>query len=371
MNMDVNDNHIDWDKLLDIIERSEANPGSLNDEELAMLSAAREMHVRLNMDKFSAQDGWLDFIQKRDRQKHTYNINISRWLVAASALLIIGLGIWRLSSKKTPLQNMAVAPVEKIKLKRSNGVVLVLGDSSKTMQDNAVHIQSDSSSVTYTATGDQQAAVIFDTLEVPRGRSYALQLPDGTHVSLNASSRLIFPEAFNGAKREVYVEGETFFDVKHDAQHPFVVHAGKVSMTVLGTAFNVNTLGKSLTTTLVRGKVLVAVENNNVILLPGEQSVYGEDGSLRKQQVDTRLYTAWYYGDLFFDDATLADITGTLARVYDYDFVFDDPSVGAMRFTLDMGKPADIQDVLEQIRKTGSGIAFNVDGRNIKVEKKR
>lgn len=370
MNMDVNDNHIDWDRLLDIIERSEANPDSLNDEELAMLAAAREMRVRLNMDKFSAEDGWLRFTEKRDRQKHTYNINISRWLVAASTLLIIGLGIWRLSSKKTPLQNMAVAPVEKIKLKRSNGAVLVLGDSSKTVQDKAVHIQSDSSSITYTATANRQAAVIFDTLEVPRGRTYALELPDGTRVSLNASSRLVFPEVFNGDKREVYVEGETFFDVKHDALHPFIVHAGNVSMTVLGTAFNVNTLNKDLTTTLIRGKVLVTAQNNSVVLLPGEQSVYN-NGSLRKQQVDTRIYTAWYYGDLFFDDATLADITGTLARVYDYSFVFDDPSMEAMRFTLDMKKPADIEDVLEQIRKTGSGIVFNVDGRNVSVKKKK
>lgn len=372
MNMDVDDNHIDWDKLLDIIERGRENPGMLNDEELAMLAAAGEMRTRLNMDKFSADDGWQRFMEKRDRQKRIHNTNITRWLAAASVLLAVGLSVWWFGTKKKPLQTTAVAPIDNVKLKRANGAVLVLGNGSKTIQDNTVHIQSDSSSVTYmAAAGALPASIVSDTLEVPRGRTYALRLPDGTHVSLNAASRLVFPEAFNGDKREVYVEGEAFFDVQHDARHPFIVHAGKVAMTVLGTAFNVNTLNKNLTTTLVRGKVLVTAENDSVVLLPGEQSVYSENGSLSKRQVDTRLYTAWYYGDLFFDDATLADITGTLARVYDYNFVFEDSSVEAMRFTLDMSKPADIRQALEQIRKTGSGIVFNVNGRNVKVEKKK
>ena len=78
-------------------------------------------------------------------------------------------------------------------------------------------------------------------------------LPDGTIINLNTCSRLTYPESFSGKSREVFLDGEAYFDVAHDKRHPFIVRAGELKIRVLGTKFNVNasTLVPQITATLI------------------------------------------------------------------------------------------------------------------------
>jgi len=202
---------------------------------------------------------------------------------------------------------------------------------------------------------------------VPRGKTYALQLPDGSKVVLNAASSLIFPEAFRGNTRQVYVQGEAFFDIHHDPSSAFIVHAGGAEMKVLGTSFDVNTFNEGLTTTLVSGKLMVSSASDRVILSPGEQSLCNLDGKISKQKVDARLYTAWSHGDLFFDNERLENITENLGRTYDYDFEFRDQSLEDIRLTLDMPKPPSLEEVFKQIQLTGTKLKVNIQGRKVVV----
>jgi ferric-dicitrate binding protein FerR (iron transport regulator) len=256
---------------------------------------------------------------------------------------------------------------DQIVLRRSSGTV-ALGHGSQSLGDSSVLIQADAKGVVYSASKAGQAAtVIYDTLEVPRGKTYQLQLPDGSKVVLNAASRLIFPEAFQGNTRQVYIQGEAFFDIQHDPRSAFIVHAGGAEMKVLGTSFNVNTFNKELTTTLVSGKLMVSSSLEKVILSPGEQSTCNQDGSISKQKVDARLYTAWSHGDLYFDNERLENITENLGRTYDYDFEFRDRSLEDIRLTLDMPKPPSLDEVFKQIQLTGTKLKVNIQGRKVVV----
>lgn len=92
-----------------------------------------------------------------------------------------------------------------------------------------------------------------------------LQLPDGTKVWLSPNSTLNYPAKFNNNERLVTLDGEAFFEVTHDARHPFIIKSGAVSTTVLGTSFNVTAYTKqhTINVTLVTGKVAVALNGNN------------------------------------------------------------------------------------------------------------
>lgn len=105
-----------------------------------------------------------------------------------------------------------------------------------------------------------------------------IYLSDGSIVTLNSETTLKYPPSFKGPTREVYLNGEAFFDVAKDHQHPFIVHAGKMSIKVLGTAFNVKSYKNDIAseTTLIRGAIEVTLADrpsDRIILKPNEKLI--------------------------------------------------------------------------------------------------
>ena len=112
--------------------------------------------------------------------------------------------------------------------------------------------------------------------EVHYGKTSQLVLPDGSRVWLNAGSRLVYPGHFSPLRREVSLEGEAFFEVTHNASVPFLVHAGKLTVRVLGTRFNVKAYKEDadIETTLISGKVQVMINDDpdkKITLSPHEK----------------------------------------------------------------------------------------------------
>ena len=107
------------------------------------------------------------------------------------------------------------------------------------------------------------------------GQRKQLQLADGTKVWLGPNSKLNYPSRFTADQRLVSLDGEAFFEVVHDAKHPFIIRTGKVSTTVLGTSFNINAYQQkhTINVTLVSGKVAVALNTKNLIMLPNQQII--------------------------------------------------------------------------------------------------
>ncbi|MEK6552667.1 MAG: FecR domain-containing protein, partial [Bacteroidota bacterium] len=129
---------------------------------------------------------------------------------------------------------------------------------------------------------NQKPAVIsWNEKQTVMGEKYFATLSDGTIITLNADSKLKYPARFTNGTREIYLEGEAFFEVKQDTSRPFIVHSGNISTTVLGTKFNVSAFPneKNIAVSLVEGSVKVSKEEsgtieNIVLLQPDQQLVY-------------------------------------------------------------------------------------------------
>ncbi|NWJ50074.1 MAG: FecR family protein [Bacteroidetes bacterium] len=125
-------------------------------------------------------------------------------------------------------------------------------------------------------------------IETTLGSRAVTTLPDGSRVWLNAGSRLDYNLDFGQKTRIVKLIGEAFFDVKTDSSKPFVVKAGKLAIKAYGTAFNVKAYPEenSITTTLVRGKVVIAGKDNSdkdfaINLKPNDKVAFYNDNSQR------------------------------------------------------------------------------------------
>lgn len=137
-----------------------------------------------------------------------------------------------------------------------------------------------------------------------------IRLPDGSTVLLNEGSKVEYPETFEGT-REVTLTGEAYFDIKPDAARPFIVHSGKISTTVLGTAFNIKAWPeqKQVTVTVTRGKVKVSDDKKTLgLITPNQQIVVNTETHLYKQaQVNADKVIAWKQQYLVLDNISIEE----------------------------------------------------------------
>jgi ferric-dicitrate binding protein FerR (iron transport regulator) len=148
-----------------------------------------------------------------------------------------------------------------------------------------------------------------------------LTLPDGSTVVLQAGSTLDFPAAFNGNTREVSLSGEAYFDIERDATKPFIIHTGKISTTVLGTAFNIKAYPgqHNIVVSVTRGKVKVEDEQKLLaVLTPDQQLNYqSENAMASERKVDANtLVTDWTKQDMVFDESSFTTVAEVLSKRY-------------------------------------------------------
>jgi transmembrane sensor len=178
--------------------------------------------------------------------------------------------------------------------------------------------------------------LVYNTLKIPYGKKFEVQLSDGTIVHLNAGTSLRYPVQFlKNQSRQVYLTGEAYFEVSKDKVHPFTVNTQEVGIEVLGTKFNVNSYTEDLNTdvVLVEGKVSLYKDKktteNQVYLTPGIKG-----SNLRGQQkivtevVNTDYYTAWIKGSLVFKNASFESIIKKLERHYNVTFINKNKALG-------------------------------------------
>lgn len=164
-----------------------------------------------------------------------------------------------------------------------------------------------------------------------KGERKQVALPDGSLVTVNANSELKYPEVFSGAKRDVWMEGEVYFDVMKDAGRPFTVSANGFEVQVLGTKFNVNTKRKAKTVSLESGRVQVSLEDSGdtIQLRPNEELSWDlETGEVVKRNFDVSKTTAWKDNILLLHDLTLEEALRAINEFYGAEFMVSDSVVG-------------------------------------------
>lgn len=170
--------------------------------------------------------------------------------------------------------------------------------------------------------------IIWSENKTQMGQKLILSLPDGSDITLNGDSKLRYPQEFEFDFREVYLEGEAFFDVVHDSSKPFIVYSGNLTTTVLGTKFNVNAFKNSneISVSLVNGKVMVTNKEMNgikgkVLLAPQQKLVYNiKDDFSKVKEFDLIQEVGWKYNVLIFKDEPLNMVFTRLERAYGIKF---------------------------------------------------
>lgn len=175
--------------------------------------------------------------------------------------------------------------------------------------------------------GEERTAVAPEAVMLTRatnpGEKLQLTLEDGTRIWLNSSSSLRYPAHFDKSSRQVYLEGEAYFEVSADSLRPFSVHAGGMTTIVLGTSFNVSTKDRVWNqVSLVEGKLKVSNRQfeTPVWLQAGEMVRYDNArGVQEKNQFDVRGVTGWRNGLILFKKASRDDVLSKLEEWYGVD----------------------------------------------------
>ena len=166
------------------------------------------------------------------------------------------------------------------------------------------------------------------------GEVASVVLPDNTTVWLNSNSTINYPTEFTKKTREVHLEGEAYFDVTKDADHPFIVTAKNYQIKVLGTEFDVNAYSDSASgfhTTLVSGSIEMSMTGENarqpMILLPGQRLSYNaENDKVSVSYVDTQSLTSWRTGRITFYHTSLSDVLMMIGNTFGVRFIINNMS---------------------------------------------
>ena len=309
--------------------------------------------------------------QKKNRRTIKYVVGI-----AASVLVIVGLGIGVLLKDQG---TGAIVPVVQI-LPGTTKATLVLANGSqidltrddlKEVTEQGAFIKNDTTvGLQYDHSDVRIEEPVFHTVKVPIAGEYHFTLPDGTKVWINSDSELTFPVAFSGSNREVFVKGEAYFEVEHDAVHPFIVHANDVAIRVVGTKFNIAAYedDQRVVTTLTQGAVNIEFAGKSAKLIPGRQAIADlQQQTISRRQVEVGMDVSWIKGIFEYENMPLSEIAVQLSRWYDVNFIFSAPEFKERRFTGVVKKYDVLNDVLKIIEKT-TNVSFMINGKDIAVK---
>lgn len=201
------------------------------------------------------------------------------------------------------------------------------------------------------------------TVANPTGKIQAVHLPDNSTVWLNAASELKYSKQFSKT-RNVELEGEAYFEVSHDAGHPFTVTAGDIQTKVLGTSFNIKAYpGEgAATVSLVEGKVEVAGASGVLaVLKPAMQLNFNRQTHMTTTSLlDSNKVLAWKNGMLQFEGESFGNIAKTLERWYGVQFRFADPSIGNCRYYLAARNNTPLNKLLDILTEL-TGMHYSTD----------
>ncbi|PKB16815.1 FecR family protein [Flavobacterium sp. 5] len=276
--------------------------------------------------------------------------------IAASIIVLLSIGFSYRKNFNAPKINPVISSNE-ITLQLENGDIQVISEGKKSqVADADGHIvgNQNGNKIAYdTETSIEK--LVYNTLKIPNGKRFELELSDGTIVHLNSGTTLKYPVKFiAGANRQVFLDGEAFFDVAKDKKHPFIVNADKLNVRVLGTHFNVSSYPEDDLTdvVLVEGSVGMYSANEtfnadkNTILKPGYKGSFNKNNNrINTKEVNTDMYTCWMNGGLAFRDITFNSICKKLERKYDVTIVVKSQKLANEKFNARFGDKS-IEEVL-------------------------
>ncbi|MGH2644267.1 MAG: FecR family protein, partial [Chitinophagaceae bacterium] len=282
-------------------------------------------------------------------------------------------------SNKGSLAGIHILPKGKVaQLILGNGAAVALNGNRKEYitEKDGTKVQNGGDELSYSKSEYHKGQVIYNTLLIPRGGEYAVTLSDGTKVWLNAGSSLHFPTQFGGKEREVFLTGEAYFEVAEDAAHPFIVEAGNMDVTVLGTRFDITSYSDDphQKTILAEGSVRITrngKESESVVLTPGYEAVLSKgENTIQVNPANVTESLAWKNGMFVFDGESLGSLMRKLSRWYDVNVRYEGGVDTMFHFTGRIKRYENITGILDLIELTGK-VSFAVKNHELYVSQNK
>lgn len=203
----------------------------------------------------------------------------------------------------------------------------------------------------------------------------SIELPDGTQVWLNKNSKLEYPKAFDGNERQVYLQGEAFFEVVPNPEKPFIVKSDKVSTRVLGTSFDVKAYkgDETASVSVATGKVEVSkeIEKGSPIritqLTPQQELVINtEKDETYIDIVSTYDIGAWRKEQLVFRNNTYSEVIARLEEHYGVKIALTDRNLNNCRVMANFNEGATLKDVLKLLSISNS-FRYHIEGNQVTI----
>lgn len=352
--------------------------GECSVEEYALINQAYNILIPKNGSEpsLSEYENSKELILKRLQAKNAAirPVQVKLWpklaLSAAIVIAVLGFGLYffnKESSKSEiakPIQAAKVLPGRNgATITLANGKTVALSDLQNGViigKENMVY--ADGSAIEKGSLKLSQVGSL--TASTARGQTYAFTLPDGTKVWLNADSKITFAQPFVKKTRQVFLEGEAYFEVSKNKNVPFVVNSEAQKIEVLGTHFNVSTYkdDEVKLTTLLEGSIAI----NSTLLKPNEQASQ-KHGNISIQAVDASMSIDWIKGKFTCKNEPLVGIMKSIARWYDVDVVFENDQLKQKTFSGSISRYENIASLLEGLKY--AGINSKLEGRQIKIIK--
>ncbi len=346
-------------------------------EKAEIIKSAKNFVKQLNAGETKLHDSdfddmWQYIVQNKKTSKHslkrllTFRISM---LEKVAAVLIIALclgyfvkyteGIFNTSDIQTP-------DVPRITLEMEDGTIKYLDEVSSEVIVDKKGEQIVRKSKTQLAYDDNKSikSLRYNQLTVPYGKKFELLLSDGSQVHLNSGSKLKYPVKFmEGKPRDVFLDGEAFFDVAKDSTRAFTVITNEMNTQVYGTSFNVSSYKNenNTSTVLVEGSIGVYKSNNAkaeppIFVKPGKRAVL-EDGLIYVEKVNISKYIAWKDNKLVFIDDRFDVIAKELERHFNVEIRNQITALNQKTFTGTFTKET-LEDILKVFREH-SGFNFS------------
>jgi len=342
-----------WELFLD--DHSSSKQKMIEAKKIIMLfvtnepvpSYEKKLDVWTSLDRFEKG-------RSRDNGR-TLKIGLSS---AAAVLILVALGnlvylnfnrndaTFLFSSSPDPDHPVLVLP---------NGNQIDLGENDAKVAvlkgQNAIQVNDDSIIGSSVETPDHAR---LNEVIVPFARKSSMVLADGTKVWLNAGSRFAFPTKFEGNKREVFLEGEGYFEVTENPDHPFIIHTQDIEVKVLGTIFGLSAYAADdfVETVLLEGRVQMQEKNNlfgeKVIMTPSQKATYNKT----RKEIDViaeahpEAPVAWVKGWYQFSNESPEKVIKKLERYYNVKF---DYYPGALSSSLPISGKLDLKESLDEV----------------------
>jgi len=340
------------------------NPSTKKEIEHARFLIKGIVHQQKSLTDAEVSALWDKIKQTENFRKRRF-INLKKWSVAASILIVVGISSWlavknNISKiKEINYQTIAIAPTS------GNDIKLILSDQTeKTFSEKEVDLKYNQNGQLETKAGKQfqskdiiknSETLQMNQLFVPRGKRSSIELADGSKLWLNSGSRAIYPVAFNKKTREIFIEGECYLEVAHDALRPFYVVTDQVKVKVLGTIFDISAYKDDdyVTVVLVKGSIQASTVTESLVMVPNQKLNYTiSTHKSTLEKTNSLEYVSWKDGWMLCNKEQIQSIATKLSRYYDIKISYSDLRLNSMTLTGKLDLKSNCEDVLKVICTT-------------------